>query len=351
MSEPRFIGEFPDITPGELKTTRAEEARFAEQTRIIAEDTEKLNAKISRLTRLIGDVDVFRKAAGDVENYRFQQERLQEELDGLFAANRLNIEQYERYSDVLERTATRSISGSSWVCVACAWRDHALGSDADAYPIFPMISYSASWWSCSRRSSSSPGKMLAAGLIAVSMNPIGMLIARAQHVGVRTDRRRACHAFPRLPPGQRGIVISRVVTGSVSGLAGARLGYVVGELLGSGGMSQVYKATHRMLARPAAIKLIRPEVLGAEAKAAAQLAISASAARPRRREPALAAHRRALRLRGDRAADVLLRHGLLEGYSLEALVKQTGPVPQRARSTCCARCASRSPRRTPRPRP
>jgi serine/threonine protein kinase len=34
------------------------------------------------------------------------------------------------------------------------------------------------------------------------------------------------------------------------------------ELLGEGGMGEVWKARHHMLARPAAVKLIRPEILG-----------------------------------------------------------------------------------------
>jgi eukaryotic-like serine/threonine-protein kinase len=38
-------------------------------------------------------------------------------------------------------------------------------------------------------------------------------------------------------------------------------GYVLEQLLGSGGMGEVWRARHRLLVRPAAVKLIRPEVL------------------------------------------------------------------------------------------
>ena len=59
------------------------------------------------------------------------------------------------------------------------------------------------------------------------------------------------------------VVISNVVTRLGQQVSREReMGsYVLGELLGRGGMGEVYRATHRMLARPAAIKLIRPEVL------------------------------------------------------------------------------------------
>ena len=39
--------------------------------------------------------------------------------------------------------------------------------------------------------------------------------------------------------------------------------YQLVELLGHGGMGEVWRAQHRLLARSAAVKLVRPELLGA----------------------------------------------------------------------------------------
>ena len=47
--------------------------------------------------------------------------------------------------------------------------------------------------------------------------------------------------------------------------AAGRLGaYELGEEIGSGAMGQVFRATHALLKRPTAIKLLRPEITGAE---------------------------------------------------------------------------------------
>ena len=43
--------------------------------------------------------------------------------------------------------------------------------------------------------------------------------------------------------------------------------YELRSKIGSGGMGEVWKAEHQMLARPVAVKLIRPEVLGSNREA------------------------------------------------------------------------------------
>jgi len=125
-------------------------------------------------------------------------------------------------------------------------------------------------------------------------------------------------------------VISRVVNGLGQQVSREReLGsYRLGELLGSGGMGDVYLATHRMLARPAAIKLIRPEVLASSDDATAQLAMTRF-----KREAEAAA-----RLRSPHTVELydfgVTEDGtlyavmeLLEGMTLQELVRAHGPLP------------------------
>jgi serine/threonine-protein kinase len=126
------------------------------------------------------------------------------------------------------------------------------------------------------------------------------------------------------------VVISRVVTQLGRQVAKEReMGsYRLGELLGRGGMGEVYKATHRMLARPAAIKLIRPEMLGAADDAAAKIAVLRF-----RREAEAAAN-----LRSSHTVELYdfgvtedgtlyLVMEFLDGMDLETLVRKNGPLP------------------------
>jgi tRNA A-37 threonylcarbamoyl transferase component Bud32 len=176
-----------------------------------------------------------------------------------------------------------------------------------------------------------PNKTLIAGLIAVSMSPVGMLIARAQGTwkfdGVANAL--VMHYPDYLLVGV-AVVISKVVATLGQQVAKAReMGsYRLGDLLGYGGMGEVYKATHSMLARPAAIKLIRSDTVGAGDAAAAQLAIKRF-----RREAEVAASLRSphtVELYDFGVTDgqtLYFVMELLDGMNLEALVRQTGPVP------------------------
>ena len=174
-------------------------------------------------------------------------------------------------------------------------------------------------------------KTLLAGLIAASMNPVAMLWARAHGYW---DFGAASNALLMHYPDYLlvgvAVVISHVVTTLGRQVTKAReMGsYQLGDLLGRGGMGEVYKASHRMLARPAAIKLIRPEMLGGTDPAVAALAI----ARFRREAEAAA------RLRSEHTVDLYdfgvtedqtlyLVMEFLDGMDLESLVRQHGPMP------------------------
>jgi len=111
-----------------------------------------------------------------------------------------------------------------------------------------------------------PGKVLIASLLAASTGPAALALAHA------------VTAVPTEPPAVLATyfltsnylsavvayVIARIVHGFGMRLKRAReIGsYELIERIGEGGMGEVWRAKHRLLARPAAIKLIRRDVLG-----------------------------------------------------------------------------------------
>ena len=176
-----------------------------------------------------------------------------------------------------------------------------------------------------------PWKMLVAGFIAASMDSIGMVAGQAAglfHYG--EFRNVLLMHYPNYLMLGVGVVISHVVSRLGQQVTREReLGsYRLGDLVGRGGMGEVYLATHRMLARPAAIKLIRPEVLASADDSLAQTAT----ARFRREAEAAA------RLRSPHTVELYdfgvteegrlyLVMELLEGTNLERLVRERGPLP------------------------
>ena len=177
----------------------------------------------------------------------------------------------------------------------------------------------------------SPNRLLIAGFIAVSTNPIGMLIMANRGVhDIGPWWNVIVMHYPDYVLLGVAVVISHVVTKLGHQVTKAReMGsYHIGALLGRGGMGEVYMATHRMLARPAAIKLIRPELLSHMDEDARQLAIKRF-----RREADAAAHLRSphtvqlydFGVTADGTLYFVME--LLEGMDLETLVRKHGTMP------------------------
>jgi serine/threonine-protein kinase len=176
-----------------------------------------------------------------------------------------------------------------------------------------------------------PGRMLAVGFVAASMDPLAMVLVHALNgTGSARPADLLIMHFPDYLLLGVAVVISSVVTGLGRQVSRERAmgSYRLGELLGSGGMGEVFHATHRMLARPAAIKLIRPEVLAGSDQASAGLATLRF-----RREAEAAANLRSphtVELYDFGVTDEGTLYAvmeLLEGMTLQTLVAEHGPLP------------------------
>ena len=176
-----------------------------------------------------------------------------------------------------------------------------------------------------------PAKTLVVALLAASMDPVGALlwkVAGQQHVPGAGEV--FLHAFPNYLCALIAPVISHIITGLGREVKKAReMGsYELESMIGSGGMGEVWRANHRFLARPAAIKLIRPEVLGAMTKEEREVLVERF-----RREARAAAMLRSphtihlydFGITSDGTFYYVME--LLNGMDLQSLVSKHGPLP------------------------
>jgi serine/threonine protein kinase len=175
-----------------------------------------------------------------------------------------------------------------------------------------------------------PRKILVASLITASMDPLALLIAYL----IGDPKTSLPHAILLALPNYACAVVAALPSHVLYRL-GRRLreaqalgSYELVELLGHGGMGEVWRARHQLLARDAAIKLVRPEVLGAKTESDARIVLR----RFEREAQATAS------LSSPHTIQVfdfgMTRDGafyyvmeLLAGRDLEGLVREFGPLP------------------------
>jgi hypothetical protein len=175
----------------------------------------------------------------------------------------------------------------------------------------------------------SPSRMMAAGLVAASMDPLGVWIAHLRGLPVPSAINTLLMFYPNYICALLTMVPAQVMYRLGRQLREARaLGsYQLVELLGKGGMGEVWLARHRLLARSAAVKLVRPEMLGHRVPAATTIT------RFEREAQATAALSSPHTIRlfdfglTDEGAFYYVME-LLHGRDLESLVREFGPLPE-----------------------
>ncbi|HEX2249246.1 MAG TPA: serine/threonine-protein kinase [Gemmatimonadales bacterium] len=191
---------------------------------------------------------------------------------------------------------------------------------------------------------SRPWKTLVVALVAASMDPAGALIWDALGRQVPGTGDVLILAIPNYLCALVAPVISHIITRLGREVRKAReMGsYVLVQKIASGGMGEVWEAKHRFLARPAAVKLIKPQVLRAVTAMQADVLLQRF-----RREARAAANLRSphtielydFGVAGDGTFYYVME--LLNGLDLQTLVEEHGPVsPARTVHILCQVCES-----------
>jgi serine/threonine-protein kinase len=108
------------------------------------------------------------------------------------------------------------------------------------------------------------GRATAAALLAASVRPAMVGLAVARGVPGPSPGEWLGVSLPTFICAGIAVAVAKIVYGWGREVAKARQmgSYRLVELLGRGGMGEVWRAEHHMLARPAAIKLVRPDAVG-----------------------------------------------------------------------------------------
>jgi serine/threonine protein kinase len=176
-----------------------------------------------------------------------------------------------------------------------------------------------------------PRKTLVTSLLAASMEPLAFGLSYLRGVQVPSNLFYWLWAFlPNYICAFLAVITVKIIHHLGQQVKRAReLGsYRLEEQLGRGGMGEVFRATHQMLARPAAVKLIRSEILGSSSPSAARIIME----RFRREAEAAASlrspHTISLYDFGvSRDGTFFLVMEMLDGLDLETLVERFGPLP------------------------
>jgi serine/threonine-protein kinase len=197
--------------------------------------------------------------------------------------------------------------GISWVCFWVA--------------IYPMIV------------PATPGKAAFTAMVAASMGPLAMMV-----MTVAGNAAPPAHiAIPKFIPNYlcAGLAVFPALAinklGSQISEARKMGSYQLESLIGRGGMGEVWRARHGMLARPAAVKLVRPEFVAAGGSEGGSG--SRSAMRRFEKEAQATAQLKSPHTVGlydygiadDGSAYYVME--LLDGVDLETMVKRFGPIP------------------------
>jgi hypothetical protein len=176
-----------------------------------------------------------------------------------------------------------------------------------------------------------PRKTLITSLLAASTEPFALLLTHLRGVQLQLNTFYLLWDFlPTYICAFLVVIPVKIIHGLGQQVRRAReLGsYRLEEPLGKGGMGEVFRGTHQMLARPAAVKLIRPEIIGSSTPTVARVITERF-----RREAEAAASLRSphtISLYDFGVAQdgtFFLVMELLDGLDMETLVERYGPLP------------------------